>query len=219
MERVTTLKRAKQIFGKNFIGMEELMKISTELGINISAEVKDNNPQINYTEDFLLNLKDDFFLILAIPCYKDRTPLTIVKMRDHFGWNPDVSEPCFYNQDWYVKETFANTCNIEFKWYLLRKSLIEESRGYSPDNIHDVIEEPQTLPTALLTVYCFFANYLLNPDDILWKNDYIWCSDYDHNNDRIYTARYFDTEKINKNGFSIHRHLSIKKNYGIINLK
>ena len=28
-------------------------------------------------------------------------------MRNHFGTTPSAHEPCFYNQDWYVKESFA----------------------------------------------------------------------------------------------------------------
>ena len=38
------------------------------------------------------------------------------------------------------------------------------------------------------------------------------------NSDQIYVGRYIDPIKINKNGFSIHRHLKIKNNYGISNI-
>ena len=49
---------------------------------------------------------------------------------------------------------------------------------------------------------------------MLWRHDFIWCDDSDHNGDRIYTGRYIDPNGINKNGFNIHRHLSIRPCYG-----
>ena len=54
--------------------------------------------------------------------------------------------------------------------------------------------------------------YLVNKE-ILWPNDYIWCNTYDSSGDQIYVGRYFDPLSLSKPGYSIHRHLSIKKNY------
>ena len=45
---------------------------------------------------------------------------------------------------------------------------------------------------------------------------FIWCNDVDANGDRIYVGRYFDPLGISKNGFSVHRQLRIKNNYGCI---
>ena len=74
-------------------------------------------------------MSDDYLLVLTIPYYKDGTALTIAKMRQHFGFDPAISEPCFYNQDWYLKEKFANECNIELKWNLIKKNVYDEYRG------------------------------------------------------------------------------------------
>lgn len=216
MERKATLKEASLIFKKNFIGLEELEALSNKAGIFIPESIKKDTPPIPFTVDFLNKMKDKCLLILGIPYYKDGTPLSIAKMREHFGWNPETSEPCFYNQDWYLNEAFANTCSIENKWYLLNKNVKDETRGIPPEIFLTSLRIEETLPPALLTAYCFFVYYLLNPDEILWQNDYIWCADFDHNNDRIYTARYLDLEKVNKNGFSVHRHLQISNAYGSI---
>lgn len=216
MER-TTIEKARQIFQKNFIGLEELIKVSDKLGIFIPESIKRNTPSILHSEDFLFAHKDEYLLFLGIPYYKDGTPLTIVKMREHLGSNPNISEPCFYNQDWYLNEEFANSCKVELKWYLMRKVMSEETRGISPDMIVKSNNTTgQFLPTALVSAYCFFAWYLLNSGNKLWQNDYLWCSDLDHNKDRIYVGRYIDKELVNKNGFSIHRFLSINDSYGII---
>ena len=62
----------------------------------------------------------------------------------------------------------------------------------------------------------FFAYFLLNDGKILWKDDFVWCQDKDSNNDQIYTGRYLDANGKNKNGFNIHRHLKIRKLFGVI---
>jgi hypothetical protein len=216
MEGKSAIDKVKQIFKKNFIGFEELNQISLKLGINIPNNIENNIPEIPYSEDVLLNLKDEYILVLGIPFYKDGSELTIVKLREHFGWNPDKYEPCFYNQDWYLKEEFANTSTIDLKWYLIKKEVNEETRSISPDIIINELDEQQYLPSALLTVYTFFVFALLESEENLWEHDYIWCSDVDHNGDRIYTGRYIDSTGINKRGFSIHRHLSLSKIYGSI---
>lgn len=215
MERKTTVKRTRQIFRENFIGFEELHKISTQIGIKIPDNYVNNIPQVPYSEEFMLKHRDDYILILCIPYYKDGSFLTISKMRNHLGWNPDISEPCFYNQDWYLNEDFANKCTIDLKWYLIKKQLFDDSRGKSPDSVEENTISKNHLPTALLTTYVFFCFYM-SRGKLIWKHDYVWCQDLDHNGDRIYTGRYLDPNGINKNGFNIHRHLSITKSYGLV---
>ena len=71
----------------------------------------------------------------------------------------------------------------------------------------------EKFPSAILTSFVFFSYYLLSRE-LLWKNDFTWCSDLDNNGDQIYTGRYIDPKGINKNGFNIHRHLSIRSYHG-----
>jgi hypothetical protein len=212
MERTTNLDRAKKIMGKNFIGLSELLSVQKDMGIFIPDELAGKLPEVNFPEGLLSNCRDEYLLILGSPYYKDETPLTIKKMRDHFGFNPELGEPCFYNQDWYINEDFFNK-QLDYKWYLLRKSVIDETRAKDPDSVTLKI----LFPSAVLCAYMFFVcwHHFHEP---LWSKDYIWCSDHDHNGDRIYVGRYIDPHGINKNGFSIHRHLSISNIYGCINV-
>lgn len=218
MERTTTLKRAKEIMTNNFIGPNELKLIEKEMGIYIPEEVLIDPPIIQFDEELLEKLKNEYILILGIPYYKDKTPLTIVKMREHFGWDPDKSEPCFYNQDWYLSENFAKKLTLDLKWNLIGKNLIKESRGINPDYSGNT-KEFDVLPSALLLSFTFFAYFLHTHGKILWESEYVWCKDLDHQGDRIYIGKYIDRTGINKNGFNIHRHLKINNNYGIINSK
>ena len=204
MERSASLEEAKKIMGKNFIGPEELSKISAPFKILIPLK---NIPVIPFGGNFLRKIKKDYILILGIP------GLTINKMREIIGFDPEKFEPCFYNQDWYLKEKFAAEEELGFKWYLISKNLNEESRGKDPEKIIKTLKKEKNFPSAVLAAFVFFTYYFIR-GEILWKHDFIWCKDKDSNGDRIYVGRYSDLKKINKNGFNIHRRLSVRACYG-----
>jgi hypothetical protein len=218
MERETkiimNIIEAKKIMGKNFIGPNELKKISLEFKILDPFKIKPKIPSIHFDSNFLKRVHKDYILILGIPKTQKGEKLTLNKMRSIFDWRPGKSEPCFYNQDWYLKEKFANNRSLDFRWYLVKKIVNKDSRGKSPENIKRLFKREDNFPAAILTAFVFFVYYFHTNGEILWKHDFIWCSDRDKNGDRIYTGRYMDPEKINKNGFNVHRHLSIRSCYG-----
>ena len=216
MERRTSIENAKKIMGKNFIGLEELKSIRGKMGIKIPVEMKSHLPFIEFSEEILEKHKNDCILILGIPFFKDGTLLTITKMRSHFGIDPEKSEPCFYNQDWYENESFVNKNSFHMGWYLIKKKVYEEFRGKSISEIRFLSQI--LLPEAVLCCYVFFCSYLIN-NELLWKNDFVWCSDVDANNDSIYVGNYIKSNSINKNGFEIHRYLTIRDNYSTINIE
>jgi len=218
MERITDIERAKDIMGKNFIGLTELISIKDKMGIYISDKIIKSVPKLTLPLDFLEKYINDYILILAIPFYKNGSKLTVVKMKEHFSCDPEKLEPCFYNQDWYLKEKFANEETLKSKWYLVKKDVFEVYRGIDPKTFPFKENKLFKLPTAILCAYTFFANYFISNGEILWKNDFVWCSDSDSNNDQIYIGRYIDPKKINKNGFNIHRHLSINKSFSCISV-
>lgn len=199
--------------GPNFIGPEELQKISDKL--KIADPFKSSIPKVPFSLDYLNKINKDYILILGVTKSSDGEKLTINKLRSTFGYDPNQSEPCFYNQDWYLKEEFANNKTLDFKWYLIKKNVIKNSRGKNPENIRKDLKTKENFPLAILTAFTFLAYYLINNGQILWEHDFIWCADKDKNGDRIYTGRYLDPQKINKNGFNIHRHLAIRSCYGL----
>ncbi len=205
--------KAKKIMGKNFIGPVELGKIGSRLGVINPMKMKLKIPKINFDERRLRKIRKDYILILGMPKNKQGKDLTLNCMRNFFGFNPGKSEPCFYNQDWYLREKFADKINLKFQWYLVGKNVAEQTRGKNPHEIIKKLSSRESFPSAVLNAYTFFAYYFLNKK-LLWKHDFIWCSDKDKNGDRIYTGRYADPQKINKNGFNIHRHLAIRSCYG-----
>lgn len=207
MERTTAINEAKAVMGSNFIGTHELTLIVDKISINVPKEI----PSIPFSLEELKNKQIDYILILGTSYMQNGSPLSLKTLRDYFGVDPLISEPCFYNQDWYLKEEFFNK-QLDNKWYLIRKSIIDETRAQNPDYPALKI----SFPSAILCAYTFFVYWFYSAKH-LWGNDYIWCSDHDHNGDRVYIGRYIDPNGINKNGFSIHRHLAIRNNYGCIN--
>ncbi len=207
-----TLWEAKNIMGRRIIGPEELHAIGANLGIAPPSGVP---PLIPWSRDELKKRSRDSLLILGVPYGKNGKKLTLITLRSHFGCDPKKKEPCFYHQDWYLNEKFARETVLEPRWYILRTSVEESSRGKSPDDIVVSLRERDNLPPAVLTAFAFFAHYFLTKGELLWKNDFVWCADTDSNDDRIYTGRYCDPQGVNKDGFNIHRQLSIRSCYGV----
>ena len=206
MER-STIDRLKQLFGNNFIGPDELKPLLERLGWGTEITV----PDMNYSMEQLEACVADYLLVMGLPCIGDKT-VNIRNLREVFGVDPDVSEPCFYNQDWYMHEDFIDQ-PLESRWYLLRKEVIEASRAVMPEQL---MADSYAFPSAILCVWSFFA-YWFCYDGRLWYHDFVWCCDADHNGDRIYVGKYHDVDGVNKNGFSVHRHLALRQCYAAVN--
>ncbi len=192
--------------GNNFIGPEELSRIAVQLGILVPT----NYPEILFSRRELTRKQDEYILLLGATQMKNGETVTIKSLRTHLGIDPDKSEPCFYNQDWYLKEKFIEK-PLEPKWFLVRKDVFQTTRGKNPEEI----SLQYYFPSAILCTYAFFA-YWFHFKKYLWMNDFIWCNDLDGNGDRIYVARYIDPTGLCKNGYSIHRHLKIREFYGCV---
>ena len=190
---------------KNMIGPEEL-KALREMGLR----VPENIPEIPFSPEELARKQEDYLLVLGVSTFADGTKVTIRNLRERFGLDPEVSEPCFYNQDWYVREDFIDV-PMEDGWFLIRKNVYEDSRAVQPAELMKTHE----FPSAIRCVYAFFAAWFALGIR-LWEHDFVWCSDTDHNGDRIYVGKYHDIDGVNKNGFSIHRHLALRPCYGCI---
>lgn len=187
--------------GISTIGPAELEKLPFRCAGEASA--------VPFSDDVLHEHADTHFLIYAPAVYADGMPITLNSLRDKFGIDPNVSEPCFYNQDWYLKEDFTAKTSLDGKWHLLRREVLEEARAKLPEDIEQGLSE-ESFPTAITCAFAFFAYWFATGGEKLWKTDYVWCSDRDHNGDRIYVGRYEDPDGINKKGFNVHRHLSLK---------
>ena len=199
----------RHLFGVNFIGKEELKPFFKALGF---GEIDLQETPIHYSiADLQKAARGAYILIYGVGSFNGQN-ITLKLLREKFGVNPDESEPCLYNQDWYMKEDFMDL-KLADRWYLIKKDVIEESRAVMPG---DLTQQGLSFPPAILCGYTFFA-YFYARNEYLWWHDFVWCSDTDHNDDRIYVGKYHDVDGVNKNGFSIHRHLALRPCYGSVN--
>lgn len=199
----------RQIFGVNYIGKEELKPFFKALGV---GDMDIQEPPIEYSDSQLQEAAAEGYILIYGVGEISGHSMTLKYLRDTFGIDPDQSEPCLYNQDWYMKEDFMDT-SLESKWYLIKKDVFEESRAVMPA---DLTQQGLVFPMAILCGYTFFAYYYAR-NEYLWWHDFVWCCDLDHNGDRIYVGKYHDVDGVNKNGFSIHRHLALRPCYGSVN--
>lgn len=209
------LGQAKKIMGKNFIGPVELGTISSKLGITDPVKSRTRIPKIPFTEPVLKKNRKLAVLLLGIPRVKNGKPLTLNIMRSRFGIKSKKADPCFYNQDWYIRETFAEKRQLKLGWYLVSKKIALKTRGQNPDRIKKSIKRSCDFPSAILAAFTFFAYYFHTKGSLLWRHDFIWCSDADSNGDQIYVGRYQDPKGKSRKGFNVHRHLRIRSNYGL----
>lgn len=205
MHDTVTVKQAKSIMGSNCIN--PLSDIQSE---RVSFDKTVELPSIPFSVEEIESKKNDYYLILGLDSLSDSTPITIRNLIKIFGKDPDKKEPCFYNQDWYNKEDFIDV-SLRKEWFFIRKKVVEGSRAVQPEELIKKYE----FPSAIRCTYAFFVVWLSRGDK-LWYHDFVWCSDTDHNGDRIYVGKYHDVDGVNKNGFSIHRHLSLRSCYGCI---
>ncbi len=212
MERISVID-AKEMLGNDFIGPNELNAICSLIGVK---KIDFGSlPELVLTKTELLSIKENNCILFVVNNKMETgEQLSIASLRNSIGLD-SIKKVGFYNQDWYLKEAFfANEFEAPF-WAVLPKKIPSESRAKIPSNS----DPSTTLPSALLVSYLFFVYYFHTKNTILWKNDYIWCSDVDHKGDMIYVGRYEDPAGINQNGFSIHRHLKISEAYGFLNVK
>lgn len=199
----------RQIFGVNYIGKEELKPFFKAMGFE---EMDIQEKPIEYSDSDLRKASEEGYILIYGVEHVNGQNITLRFLRDKFGVNPDVSEPCLYNQDWYLKEKFMDM-SVDTRWYLIKRDVFEDSRAVMPV---DLSHRGLNFPSAILCGYTFFA-YYFSHGEYLWYHDFVWCSDYDHNGDRIYVGKYHDIDGVNKNGFSIHRHLALRPCYASIN--
>ncbi len=198
----------KKLFGDNFIGEDELRPLLDRLGFH-DYEIKERN--FPFDDACLKRAAAEGYILIWCVTDIDGQEITIRFLREKFGINPDISEPCFYNQDWYLSELFVDI-PLNEQWYLIKKSVLDETRAVQPSELSKI---GFNFPPAILCLWTFFAYYFAKRE-YLWYHDFVWCSDLDHNGDRIYVGKYHDIDGVNKNGFSVHRHLALRHCYGSI---
>lgn len=205
MVSTVDFEKAKSILGDRIIGIDDLKKIDV-----INFDYSNYSNTIPFPLEVIEQRAKDWYLIYGVSKFLDGKNVSIRNLKNIFGENPAINEPCFYFQNWYDNEEFIDNSMSE-GWFWVRKSVYEDSRAVDPNELL----KKYSFPDAITCTYAFFVTWLTKTDK-LWYHDFVWCEDVDHNGDRIYVGKYNDVDGVNVNGFSIHRHLALRNCYGCI---
>lgn len=183
----TSQKRAREIMGKNFLGVEEVAEC---FGIQLTQEELITVAEIPFTEATLQECKDSHILFLGVNHDKEGKPLTINRFREML---PSTGQPRFWSyQSWYDKEKFATKETPELKWYLIRKTVTKESRSKNYTEQEKLLKENEERERAIVYVYGIFLMFKAR-NERLFETDYVWCTDLGSDGHRVFVGG-FDSE-------------------------
>ena len=154
-ELTTSQKRAREIMGCNFFGIEEAQRC---LGVNPSQYQLVMLAEIPFSEAVLEESKNTHILVAVFP-------LSILKIRNQ------IASKLFYNQSWYNKELFAKERG-KVSWQLVRKTPVDNSTSKKWKEQQALIGEDDEVPTAQVIVYTIIGYYLATGER-LFKHIYV----------------------------------------------
>lgn len=186
---VATPERAKEILGKDFLGIEAIREMENKLG-TVGERVRfetDQLPPIPYTEVDLTLAKENGEMLVAradtmFDEYRNPSYVTIINFRELFKTDPRGGPgTIFYafrnvGNNWYNGENFAvKAKKIKSGWALVKKEVLDKSGETSWTNqeklLHDYGESLKNRGaghykidrrTATETVWDIILNYVNN---------------------------------------------------------
>ena len=173
-EATTSQKRAREIMGKNFFGVEEAIK---HFGVNPTRQQLAALSEIPFSEAVLEQSKNTHVLVAVFP-------LSILEIRGK------ADSKLFYSQDWYNKESFAKERG-EVTWQLVRKTPVDNSTSKNWQEQQALITEDDEVPTARVMVYTIIGHYLATGER-LFEHIYVRTSSVDSGGGRVVVG-YFDS--------------------------
>ena len=173
-EPTTSQKRAREIMGCNFFGVEEAI---THFGVNPTRRQVAALSEIPFSEAVLEQLKDTHVLGAVFP-------LSILEIRSK------VDSKLFYDQPWYNKESFAKERG-EVNWQLVRKTPVDNSTSKNWQEQQELLGEDDEVPTSQVVVYTIIGHFLAVGERLL-EHIYVRTSSVDSDGYRVRVG-FFDS--------------------------
>ncbi|MFA5386512.1 MAG: hypothetical protein WC297_02535 [Candidatus Paceibacterota bacterium] len=173
-EPTTSQKRAREIMGKNFFGVEEAIK---HFGVNPTGQQLTALSEIPFSEAVLEELKGTHVLVAVFP-------LSILEIRGK------VEKSLFYSHEdsWYNKESFAKERG-EVSWRLVRKTPVDNSTSKNWQEQQASIGKNDEVPTAQIVVYTIIGHYLATGER-LFEHIYVRTSSVASDGVRVRVGRF-----------------------------
>jgi len=171
-EPSTSQKRAREIMGRNFFGIEEAIK---HFGVNPSRAQTATLSEVPFTEETLESCKDTHILVAVFP-------MSILDIRGK------VERKLFYSHEdsWYNKEAFAKDRG-EIGWSLVRKTPVPDSTSKTWGEQQALLDKSEETPSAQVMVYTIIGHYLATGER-LFENVYVRTSSVDSGGSRVYIS-------------------------------
>jgi len=166
---IAKCKRAREIMGKNFLGIEE---VTTHYGIAFGPAFRAELATIPFSEKTLEACKDTHLLVVGCP-------LTMLEVR---AKAPKAFSS--HSAAWYNDEGFAADERVGIRWYLIRKDVVPGSRARNVGDQQALIADNEETPCGCELTYAVVL-YFLATGERLFQKTYARCADLGSNNRRV----------------------------------
>jgi hypothetical protein len=168
--RTTSRKRAREIMGKNFFGIEEATKY---FEVNPTPDQLAILSEIPFSETVLRQSRNTHILIAVFP-------ISILEIRDK------VERKLFCNHEaaWYNNQPFAMERG-EVNWQLIRRVPVDNIVPKDSQEQQALFSKDDEVPTAQVMVYVIIGHYLTTGDWLI-EQKYTCTSSVDSRGNRVY---------------------------------
>ncbi|MCX6720658.1 MAG: hypothetical protein NTW11_02535 [Candidatus Staskawiczbacteria bacterium] len=179
VEPATNQKRARDIMGKGFFGIEEAI---SHFGVNPTRRQLAVLSAIPATEAELERFRNTHVLRAVFPLstIEIRNRTAKVKMPD--------DQRLFAKQDWYDKEPFA-TEQGETSWQLVCKTKVANSTSLNWTQQQALIGKDDEVPTLQVMVYTIISHFLVTGER-LFEKLYVRTSSVYSDGSRVHLGRF-----------------------------
>ncbi|MDE2019867.1 MAG: hypothetical protein KGJ13_05995 [Patescibacteria group bacterium] len=160
--------RAREIMGKNFLGIEEAIRhygaAYTEEQLAALAEIRDEDGHI-ITEAELEECKNTHLLVAGFP-------MTILDIRKKAPSKKPKKAFYSYKDAWYNTQAFATDELVGLCWHLIRKTAVDDSFSKAYQNQTPLLGANDYVPRACNLVYAVML-YFMVTGERLFANCYV----------------------------------------------
>jgi len=181
-EPTISQKRAREIMGRSFFGVEEAIK---HFGVNPTPQQLAALSEIPFSEAVLEQSKDTHVLVAVFP-------LSLLEIRGK------VESKLFYDQSWYNKESFAKARG-EVTWQLIRKTKVANSTSKNWQEQQALLSKDDEVPSAQVMVYTIIGHYLTTGER-LFEHIFVRTFSVDSDGYRVVVGR-FDSGGLGVNDY------------------
>jgi hypothetical protein len=174
--------RAREILGKNFLGIEEAMR---HYGAAYTEEQIATLAEIPFSEAEIEERKNDFLLVAG-------SPMTVLDIRKKAPNKKPKKAFYSYKDAWYNTQVFATNERVGVEWFWIRKTAVENSFSKSFADQQQLTPAGEEVPRACELIYAVVL-YFMATGERLFSNVYVRCIDVGSDGYRVFVG-YFDAD-------------------------